>query len=55
MQIEKYCFKHVKGHLIVMKWTPLGSMVIPEALLITKAFDQQLKALANEISNSYTK
>ena len=31
----------------------LGSMVIPETLMITKAFDQQLRALANKISISY--
>ena len=29
----------------------LGSMAMPETLLITKAFDQQLRALANKISN----
>ena len=22
MQIKKHCFEHVKGHLIMMKWTP---------------------------------
>ena len=28
----------------------LGSMAMPETLLITKAFDQQLRALTNKIS-----
>ena len=28
-------------------------MAMPETLLITKAFDQQLRALANEVSISY--
>ena len=32
----------------------LGSMAMPETLLITKAFfDQQLRALANKVSISY--
>ena len=28
-------------------------MAMPETLLITKAFDQQFKALANKVSISY--
>ena len=31
----------------------LGSMAMPETLLITNVFDQQLWALANKISISY--
>ena len=47
MLIEKHCFEHVKGYLIVMKWV---SMVMPETLLTTKAFYQQLRALANIVT-----
>ena len=51
MQIEKHCFEHIQ--LNCDKMNPLGSMAMPETLLITKAFDQQLRALANKVSFSY--
>ena len=34
------------------KMDSLGSMAMPETLLITKAFDQQLRALVNKVSIS---
>ena len=49
MQIEKHCFELFKG---CDKMDSLGSMAMPETSLI-KAFDQQLKALANKVSISY--
>ena len=45
MQIEKHCFENVKGD----EMDSLGLMVMPKALLTTKAFDQQLRVLANKV------
>ena len=47
MQIGKHCFELSR---VSDKMNSLGSMAMPETLLITKAFD---RALANEVSISY--
>ena len=51
-QIEKHCFEQ-RSHINCDEMESLGSMFMPETLLITKAFDQQLRALANKISISH--
>ena len=44
MQIEKHCLRLLNCD----KMNSFGLMAMPETLLITKAFDQQLRALANK-------